>query len=68
MWTIRRFVTRHPMLTYFALTFVLSWAAVILVLGGVPGPKTKSDDLLPFAILAMFVGPSVAGIVLIGLL
>jgi CAAX protease family protein len=67
MTTTRAFFTRHALLSYFALTFALSWAAVLIVLGGVPGPKTQSEDLLPFAILAMFVGPSVAGVLLTGL-
>jgi membrane protease YdiL (CAAX protease family) len=67
MTTINVFITRHPVLTYFALAFALSWGAVLIVVGGVPGPKTQSEELLPFALLAMYIGPSVAGLLLTAL-
>jgi membrane protease YdiL (CAAX protease family) len=67
MSTIQAFIKRHPVLTYFALAFALSWGAVLIVVGGIPGPKTQPAGLLPFALLAMFVGPSVAGILLTSL-
>jgi hypothetical protein len=57
-------------LTYFALTFAISWCGVLLVIGG-PGKilvtPEQAEILLPFAILVMLVGPSVAGILLTGL-
>jgi uncharacterized protein len=61
MTTIRALIERYPVLIYYALVFSLSWGAVIAVLGGVPGPETESEELLPMAILAMLVGPAVAG-------
>jgi len=67
MTTIKAFIKRHPVLTYFVLAFVLSWGSIIIVVGGIPGPKTQSEGLLPFALLAMFAGPSVAGLLLTGL-
>ena len=67
MTTITAFIKRHALLSYFALAFALSWGAVLIVVGGIPGPKTQSEGLLPFALLAMFVGPSVAGLLLTGL-
>lgn len=67
MTTIKAFIKKHPVLTYFALAFALSWGSVILVLGGIPGPRTGNEELLPFAMLAMYVGPSVAGVLLTGL-
>jgi hypothetical protein len=27
-------ITRHPVLTYFALTFAISWGGFVLVVGG----------------------------------
>jgi membrane protease YdiL (CAAX protease family) len=67
MTTIKAFIKRHALLSYFTLAFALSWGAVLIVVGGIPGPKTASEGLLPFALLAMFIGPSVAGLLLTGL-
>lgn len=58
---------RYPALTYFALTFVLSWGGLLWVIGGpggIPGTSTEVDALLPLAVLAILMGPSVSGILL----
>jgi uncharacterized protein len=71
MTTIKAFIKRHPMLTYFALTFIISWGGILIVVGpgGIPATnKEQIDRLFPIAILAMVAGPSVAGIVLTDLL
>jgi uncharacterized protein len=69
MTTIKAFIKSHPVLTYFALAFAISWGGVLIVVGpgGFPGTLEQFETLLPFAILAMLVGPSVAGILLTGL-
>ena len=70
MTTIKAFITRHAVPTYFALTFAISWGGVLLVIGGpggIPGATAQSDPLFPFVFLAMLAGPSVAGILLTGL-
>ncbi len=70
MSSIKAFITRHPVATYFALTFAISWGGVLLVIGGpggIPGTPEQFERLLPFAGLAMLAGPSVAGILLTGL-
>jgi membrane protease YdiL (CAAX protease family) len=57
-------------LAYFALAFAISWGGVLLViggLGGIPATREQSEMLLPFVVLAMLAGPSVAGILLTGL-
>jgi membrane protease YdiL (CAAX protease family) len=61
------FITRHPALTYFALTLTISWGAVLFVIGGlagIPGTMADNDPLFPRVLLAMLAGPSIAGIVL----
>jgi hypothetical protein len=58
-------------LTYYALTFAISWGGVLIVAGpgGIPATnKEQYETLFPIAILAMVAGPSVAGILLTGLL
>jgi membrane protease YdiL (CAAX protease family) len=72
MKTIRAFIKSHPVLSYFALAFAISWGGVLTVVGVGPGgilaTPEQSEMLFPFVYLAMLVGPSVAGIVLTGLL
>ena len=69
MTTIKAFIARHPMPAYFVLTFTISWGAVLMVIGGpggIPGGTAQSDPLFPLVYLAMLAGPSVAGILLTG--
>ena len=71
MMTIKAFIKSHPLLTYFALTFAISWGGILLVVGpgGIPATnKEQFETLFPIAVLAMIAGPSVAGILLTGLL
>jgi membrane protease YdiL (CAAX protease family) len=68
--TIGAFIKRHAVLTYYVLTFAISWSGVLLVIGGpgaIPGAEEELNRLLPVAIVAMVVGPSVAGVLLTGL-
>ena len=69
MTTIMAFIKRHPVLTYFALTFALSWGGILIGAGsgGISATSEPSEMQLPFVYLAMLVGPSVAGILLTGL-
>ena len=71
MTTIKALIKRHPLRSYFALAFAISWGAVLIIAGG-PGAisanSMPSEMLVPFLYPAMVVGPSVAGIVLTGLL
>jgi uncharacterized protein len=59
MKTIRAFINSHPVLSFFALTFAISWGGMLLLIlvggsGGIP-------------MLAWVAGPPVAGIVFTGL-
>jgi uncharacterized protein len=69
MTIIRAFIERHPLLSYFALTFAISWGGFVLVVGpgGFPGTGSQFDTLTTFVVLAMLAGPSVAGLLLTGL-
>src|SRR5918993_3460321 len=69
MTIIRAFIERHPLLSYFALTFAISWGGFVLVVGpgGFPGTGSQFDTLATFVVLAMLAGPSVAGLLLTGL-
>ncbi len=67
---IKAFTKSHPVLTYFTLTFAISWGCVLVVIGGpsgITGTMEQFETLLPIVILALLAGPSVAGILLTGL-
>jgi membrane protease YdiL (CAAX protease family) len=67
--TTNGFIRTHPLLTYFALAFAISWGGVMLVVGpgGIPGTTEQFETLFPAVYLAMLAGPSIAGILLTGL-
>jgi membrane protease YdiL (CAAX protease family) len=69
--TIRTFIKRHPVLSYYAMVFAISWGGILLVVGlgpgGIPATKEQVGALMPFMLLALFAGPSVAGLVMTGL-
>ncbi|MFN8486244.1 MAG: CPBP family intramembrane glutamic endopeptidase [Caldilineaceae bacterium] len=69
MTTIKTFIKRHAVLLYFILTFVLSWGSIILVVGPgvILGAKKIPEAQLPLVYVAMLVGPSIAGLLLTGL-
>jgi membrane protease YdiL (CAAX protease family) len=71
MRAIKAFIKSHPVVSYFALVFAISWGGVLTVVGvgssGFPATsKEQYETLFPIAILAMVAGPSVAGILLTG--
>jgi len=72
MTTIKAFIERHPVLSYFALTFAISWGTILLAVGLGPGGFSATPQqfkmAIPYAVPAMLLGPSVAGILLTGLL
>jgi uncharacterized protein len=71
MTTIRAFVKRHPLLSFYALAFAISWGGILIVVGGpggFPGTKEQAETLMPFVMVPWLAGPSVAGVLLTGLL
>jgi uncharacterized protein len=72
MTTIKAFIKSRPLLTYFVLTFAISWGAILSAVGFGPGGFSATSQqfkmAIPYVVPAMLLGPSVAGIVLTGLL
>ena len=68
MKTIKAFIKRHPLLSYFALAFAISWGGILIAVGLGPGGFSATPQQLqmavPYAVPAMILGPSVAGILL----
>jgi uncharacterized protein len=69
MKTIKALIERHPLLSYFALTFAITWGCFVLAVGpgGIPATKEQFTTMPLGAILASLAGPSVSGILLTSL-
>jgi membrane protease YdiL (CAAX protease family) len=67
---IKPFFKRHPVLIFYALTFVISWCGMLLVLGldVSQADNEKIGRLMALVYAALLVGPSVAAILLTALL
>ena len=69
MTTIKIFIKKHAVLTYYVLAFAISWGGV-LILGAPYGMPTTVEQFLkvwPIVLLPYFFGPSVASVLLTGL-
>jgi membrane protease YdiL (CAAX protease family) len=66
MISIQRFVKTRPLLTYYLLTFAISWGGGLVVLGpeGFLGLREPSQPEFLGGILSGIIGPSVAGALL----
>jgi membrane protease YdiL (CAAX protease family) len=62
MTAIKDFIKRKPLSTYFVLTFVISWGAILIMVG--PSGIPVSTAQVAVLGLAMLLGPSVASILL----
>lgn len=63
------FIKTHPVLTYFALTFAISWGGLTVLVGGLGGISAEQITA-PFFVLylATVAGPCTAGALLTGLI
>jgi membrane protease YdiL (CAAX protease family) len=64
---MKTFIQRHPVLAFYIVVFVISWGGILMSiggLGGIPATSEQVEKLLPFVMLALFAGPSVASILL----
>ena len=69
MKTIKDSIKRHPVLTYFALAFAISWGGVY-ILGapyGMPTTSGQFTKVWPIVFIPYFLGPSMAGLLLTAL-
>ncbi|MEZ4867051.1 MAG: CPBP family intramembrane glutamic endopeptidase [Caldilineaceae bacterium] len=63
MTTIKAFINRHAVLTYYVVVFAISWGGLLILAGpgGVPGTAAQVEALFPFMLVVLFAGPSIAG-------
>jgi CAAX protease family protein len=62
-------INRHPVPAYYALVFAISWGGILILVGpgGIPGTSQQVERLMPFVLVALFAGPSVAGVLMTAL-
>ncbi len=63
-------IKRHPVLSYYILAFAISTGGILLLIGGpagIPATTEEFQRLLPIAIPVQLGGPSIAGLLLTGL-
>jgi membrane protease YdiL (CAAX protease family) len=70
MSTIKAFLRQHSVFSYFVLTFAISWLGALAIIGptGFPLTWVRFEQLSTSLYLAFVAGPSVAAILLLGIL
>lgn len=68
---IQAYIKRHPVLSYYALTFAISWGGFLIAAwagtdGFSPTPE-QLQTLIPYAVPAMLLGPSIASVLVTSL-
>ena len=64
---MKTFSKNHPVLIYYFLVFVISWGGILVLIGGpgnIPGTKEQAEKLFIPALLVMFSGPFVSGLLM----
>jgi len=64
---LKDFIKRRPVLSYYLLVFAISWGGILILIGGpdhIPGTKEQAEKLFVPALLIMFAGPFISGILM----
>ncbi|MDI1322238.1 MAG: hypothetical protein PSV36_05780 [Algoriphagus sp.] len=64
---MKSFFNRHPVLCYYFSVFAISWGGILLLIGGpgqIPGTHEQAERLFVPALLIMFAGPFLSGILM----
>lgn len=67
MANMKNFIRQHPVLSYYIMVFAISWGGILLLIGGpanIPGTKEQAEKLFFPALLIMFAGPFLSGIIM----
>lgn len=67
MSSIKTYIKKHAVLTYFVLAIAISWGSILIAVGGIPANSEQPDEALALMYVAMLLGPSVAGVLLTAL-
>ena len=64
---MKNFIKRQPVLSYYLLVFAISWGGILILIGGpdhIPGTTEQAEKLFVPALLIMFAGPFISGILM----
>jgi membrane protease YdiL (CAAX protease family) len=64
---MKYFIKRHPALSYYILVFAISWGGILILINGpgnIPGTKEQAEKLFFPALITMFAGPFISGILI----
>ena len=63
-------IKNRPIISFFTLTFMLSWSGIIIVsfFTGIPAPSKTFESIAPFAMLPLVIGPTIVSFILIGII
>lgn len=63
-------IKKNPVLSYFVLTFLISWGAILVLIAfnGMPDTVAEAQAQLPLAIMTFLLGPFISGMTMIGLI
>ena len=67
---MKTFMKRRPVLSYYMLVFAITWGGMLIVAGpsGLFNSKTNPEELTQFIYSAALAGPSIAGVLMTGLI
>jgi len=64
---MKNLIKGHPVLSYYLLVFAISWGGILILIGGpnhIPGTTEQAEKLFVPALLIMFSGPFISGILM----
>jgi uncharacterized protein len=64
---MKNFIKLHPVLSYYLSVFTISWGGILTLIGGpenIPGTNEQAEKLFVPALLIMFAGPFISGILM----
>ena len=64
---MKNFIHHHPILSYYLLVFAISWGGILILIGGpdhIPDTNERAERLFVPALLIMFAGPFLSGILM----
>ena len=64
---MKNLIKRYPVVAYYLLVFVISWGGILILIGGpgnIPGTNEQAGKLFVPALLIMFAGPFLSGILM----
>lgn len=64
---MKNFIKRYSVLSFYLLVFVISWGGILILIGGpdhIPGTQEQAEKLFVLALLLMFAGPFISGILM----